>query len=210
MHFFRRSPASPARLGVFPGTFNPVTAAHLALATAALDLLDEVVFVLPRQFPHKAYSGATFRQRVELLTLAAAHEPRFSIAACPKGLFVGIAAACRQAYGPAVRLSFLCGRDAAERIVNWDYGTPGAIHEILRQFDLLVAARAGEYQPPAGIAHACRTLQVVPGEWSHVSATGVRERIAAGQSWEHLVPAPTRHRVREIYVPPPGCNPPTG
>ena len=55
---------------------------------------------------------------------------------------------CREAYGADVRLSFLCGRDAAERIANWDYGRPGAFLEMLRQFDILVAARAGEYCPP--------------------------------------------------------------
>src|ERR1039458_7945743 len=69
------------RLGVLPGTFNPVTVAHLALAEAALTIVDEVVFVLPRQFPHKTYSGAAFEQRAELLEMALEGEPRFSAAA---------------------------------------------------------------------------------------------------------------------------------
>src|ERR1039458_5080843 len=60
MEFLRRSKDRPYRLGVLPGTFNPVTVAHLALAEAALTIVDEVVFVLPRQFPHKTYSGAAF------------------------------------------------------------------------------------------------------------------------------------------------------
>src|SRR3954447_25714353 len=116
MEFFRRNAAQPKRLGVFPGSFNPVTVAHLALAAAALNIVDEVVFVLPRQFPHKTYSGASFEQRMELLSLALAAHPRFSAAVSENGLFVEIADECRECFGADVRLSFLCGRDAAERI----------------------------------------------------------------------------------------------
>ena len=84
------------------------------------------MFVLPRQFPHKTYSGASFEQRKELLSLALAAHPRFSAAVSENGLFVEIADECRECYGADVQLSFLCGRDAAERIVNWDYGRPEA------------------------------------------------------------------------------------
>ena len=59
--------------------------AHLALAEAALALVDEVLFVLPRQFPHKIYSGASFEERVELLGSALDGSPRFSVAACEGG-----------------------------------------------------------------------------------------------------------------------------
>jgi nicotinic acid mononucleotide adenylyltransferase len=116
MEFFRRSLAHPSRLGILPGTFNPVTVAHLALAQAAASCVDEVLFVLPRVFPHKEYSGATFGERVELLCLALASFPHFSIAASDRGLFLDIADECRAVYGATVRLTFLCGRDAAERI----------------------------------------------------------------------------------------------
>src|SRR5664279_3363104 len=99
MEFLRRSKDMPCRLGVLPGTFNPVTVAHLALAEAALSVVDEVVFVLPRRFPHKTYSGAGFEQRAELLVMALSGEPRFSAAACEGGLFVEIAGECHEAYG---------------------------------------------------------------------------------------------------------------
>jgi len=121
-----------------------------------------------------------------------------SIATSEGGLFVDIAAECRAAYGPDVRLTFLCGRDAAERIAGWDYGEPGAFHAMLRQFDLLVAARAGEYRPPAEWGGAIGRLELA-GAFDHVSATEVRERIARGDPWEHLVPPEASGQVREIY-----------
>src|SRR5690349_9471334 len=114
MEFFRRASDSPRRLGILPGSFNPLTSAHLGLACAALNVLDEVLFVLPRVFPHKAYSGASFEERLAMLQAAAGEDPRLSIAASDRGLFLEIAEECREAYGPEVDLSFLCGRDAAE------------------------------------------------------------------------------------------------
>lgn len=198
MHFFRRADGMPSRLGILPGTFNPITVAHVALARAALSHVDEVVYVLPRVFPHKPYDRASFAQRVQLLLAAAGEDPGFSVAAADGGLFVEIAAECRAAYGNHVAFTFLCGRDAAERIVNWDYGRPGALGDMLRQFDLLVAARGGEYEPPAEFRAAIRSMELA-GEFDHVSATEVRELIARGETWEHLVPSAIRQRVKEIY-----------
>ncbi len=198
MEFLQRSINKPHRLGVLPGTFNPVTVAHLALAEAALTVVDEVVFVLPRHFPHKTYSGAGFEQRVELLDLVLAGEPRFSAAISQGGLFVEIARECREAYGADVRLSFLCGRDAAERIANWDYGHAGAFQEMLTKFDFLVAARGGEYCPPHSLSRSFARLEL-NGAFNHVSASDVRARIGRGEPWEHLVPPAVRRRVGEIY-----------
>lgn len=198
MEFFRRSPAQPSRLGILPGTFNPITMAHLALAGAARQFCDEILFILPRQLPHKQFSGASFEQRIAMLRTAVANEPGFSVAASDRGLFMEIAEECRQAYGHRTRLTFLCGRDAAERIAGWDYGRPGAFPEMLRQFDLLVASRDGHYHPPPELKPFVRCL-TLPGEFDEVSATEIRDRAARGGAWEHLVPPQIREAVRKIY-----------
>lgn len=92
----------------------------------------------------------------------------------------------------------LCGRDAAERILHWDYGEPGAIERMLEEFRLLVAARRGECSLPPTLAPAIGRLEL-SGEFDHVSATEVRRRIAAGEPWEHLVPATVHDQVRRLY-----------
>jgi nicotinate-nucleotide adenylyltransferase len=198
MEFFQRASGRPKRLGILPGTFNPITVAHLALAEAGLSQLDEVVFVLPRVFPHKDYSGASFDRRVAMLRAAA--PPGCSIASATGGLFLEIAHECRESYGADTRLAFLCGRDAAERIADWDYGRPGAFAEMLREFDLLVAARRGEYQAPPEFADAIRTLELA-GKFDHISASEVRRLIGRGEAWEHLVPEAVRDSVRQTYSP---------
>lgn len=198
MEFFQTAEDIPARLGILPGSFNPVTIAHLALAKSALAAVSEVVFVLPRSFPHKLYVGASFPQRVEMLRAALRNEPECSIAASDSGLFVDIAAECRAAYGRNTRLTFICGRDAAERIAQWDYGVPGAFDAMLQQFDLLVAGRAGEFQIPPEWNRFIERLDL-PTAFDFVSSSEVRERIAHGETWEHLVPPEVREYVREIY-----------
>jgi nicotinate-nucleotide adenylyltransferase len=208
MEFFRRTGVRPHRLGILPGAFNPITIAHLALAQSALELVDEVLFVLPRVFPHKGYEGATFEQRLEMLGTALADEPRYSVGASGRGLFVEIAEECRLSYGSDVRLTFLCGRDAAERIVSWDYGRPGAIAGMLEKFDLLVSARAGEYDPPAELACSIAPLPIEES-FDRISATEVRQRIAQGQPWEYLVPAAIAPliRSRNYYLSMPSDSP---
>jgi nicotinate-nucleotide adenylyltransferase len=198
MEFFHRAGGSPARLGILPGTFNPVTTAHLALAEAGLAWVDEVLFVLPRELPHKEFTGATFAQRIEMLRSALAGQPAFSLASSEGGLFVEIAGECRREYDAGVRLSFLCGRDAAERIAAWDYGQPGAFAGMLRSFDLLVAGRGGHYEPPAEFREAIRPLEF-SGEYDAVSATGVRQRVARGEPGELMVPEAARELARRIY-----------
>ncbi len=198
MRLIRRGAPAPARLGIFPGSFNPLTAAHMAVARAGLGAVDEVLFVLPESFPHKGFQGASFSERIEMLSAALEEEPAFSLASSEGGLFAEIAAECRAFYPPAVRLSFLCGRDAAERASGWDYGRPGAFSDMLRSFDLMVAARGGEYEPEAEIGRRVERIAVGP-EWAAVSASEVRRRILSGELWEHLVPAAIREQAKRIY-----------
>jgi len=198
VEFLHRAPGRPLHLGILPGAFNPVTVAHLALAHAALARVDEVVFVLPRSFPHKELSGAALEARADLLLALAEGSASFSVACADGGLFIEIARECRAAYGGGVDLSILCGRDAAERIVYWDYGVPEAIDKMLEEFGLLVASRRGEYVAPPRLAHAIRRLEL-DGEFDHVSASEVRRQIAAGGAWQHLVPAAVCDRVWRLY-----------
>jgi len=199
MQFHRRAAVSPTRLGVFPGSFNPPTIAHLALARAALKAVDEVVFVLPRSFPHKEYRGTNLEQRVELLQDTVSVDPRFSLAITEGGLFIDIAHECRVAYGADIGLSFVCGRDAAERIASWNYGRAEAWPEMLREFEMLVAPRAGGYSPHPDQLGSFRQITIDPG-CDLISATEVRRRIATGEPWEHLVPEAIHARVREFYA----------
>ena len=202
MQFFRRAEGKPERLAILSAAFNPPTRAHTALARAGLKAAGEILFVLPRVFPHsKDYRRVGLFERVRLLEAALHGEPRYSIAATEGGLFIEIARECRAAYDPGVRLMFLCGRDAAERIVSWDYGRPGAIDEMLEEFELLVAPRHGPYVPPAALRHRIHAISL-DEECDHVSGSEIRRRIGDNEPWEHLVPENIIPLVRELYTRP--------
>jgi nicotinate (nicotinamide) nucleotide adenylyltransferase len=194
--FLRRANVPVHHLGILPGAFNPPTKAHLALAKAAH--LEQVLFVLPRELPHKRYSGVTFEERMELLLAAVQEEPRFAVAASEGGLLIEIARECREAYGPGPNLTFLCGRDAAERIVNWDYGRPGAFPKMLEEFEMMVASRNGNYVPPAALRGRIHALELEEN-CDHIAATEVRERIGLDESWRELVPDAIADEVKKLY-----------
>ncbi len=196
MELIRRMGIEPTRLGIFAGSFNPPTRAHVTLAEAALARVDELLFVVPREFPHKDFHGAGLEERVEMLRRIADAELRFSIGIADRGLFIDIAREARRHYANA-ELLFLCGRDAAERIANWDYGDPSAFSRMLEEFRLLVARRRGEYVPPSDLLHRIEALEV--DGLDEISSTEVRERIGRNQDWRELVPEAIVENIEKVY-----------
>ncbi|MGI8741679.1 MAG: nicotinate-nicotinamide nucleotide adenylyltransferase [Bryobacteraceae bacterium] len=194
MKFYRGSGPSPARLGILAGSFNPPTIAHRELARAARRQVDAVLCVLPRRFPHKEYFGATLEQRLEMLGALNLG----GIATSDGSLYIEIARECRLHYGPSTDICVLCGTDAAERILTWDYGRPGVAEEMLSEFELLVAPRGRAFEPPAEFRDRIAPLHLA-GNFHPISSSEVRERIRTKEPWEHLVPAEIVEKVRRIY-----------
>ncbi|MBM3737025.1 MAG: hypothetical protein FJW39_14685 [Acidobacteria bacterium] len=191
-------PRDPRSVGIFPGSFHPVTRAHEALAQAALREVDIVIFAMPRRFPHKRYEGVGLEQRMAIAGCVARGCPRSGAAITEGGLFIDMAREARVHY-PEAAIWILCGRDAAERIVGWTYDGLG-IEEQLREYGLLVAARQGEYAPPERLRERIRPLAMAP-DWDALSATEVRARMESGGAWEELVPECAVEAVRETYLP---------
>src|SRR5258708_21803162 len=200
MQFYNRVTGVPVKLAILPGAFNPPTRAHLAMAESALTVADEVLFVLPRAFPHKEYSGAGLDWRLELLRAALAGKARFSLASSDRGLFIDMAREARADYGGSTELFILCGRDAAERIVNWDYGRGESIEKQLEVFELLVASRGGNYDPPPPIGNRVRSIEL-PAGVEEISSTEARRRIRAGEPWRDLVPDPVARLIEQRIEP---------
>ncbi len=171
------SPLRTGRLGILPAAFNPPTKAHLALADEAADFadLDQVAFTLPEKLPHKAFEGATFDQRVAMLEAAVAERPDRAVAVAEGGLFIEIAREVRELCGPAVEIFLICGSDAADRIVRWDYGAGPTFTEQLREFSMLVGSRGGRYDVPNECRGGIQTFDL-PADYAAVSSTAARAR----------------------------------
>jgi nicotinic acid mononucleotide adenylyltransferase len=164
----------------------------------ALNQADEVVWVLPRVFPHKGFEGAGFEARRGMLEALARQEPGFSVAVSDGGLYAEIAEEARTCFGPQTDISLVLGRDAAERIAAWDYGSPSVFDDFVRRYRLFVAARGGEFEPSSHHKDFIFTLPM-ESSWDDISSSEVRRRIANGEDWRHLVPAAIADMVEMIY-----------
>jgi nicotinate-nucleotide adenylyltransferase len=198
LEFLYRTARNPARVALFPGTWNPPTIAHVDIARMACRQADEVIWILPRVFPHKGFEGAGFDARRGMLETLARDHVGFSAAVSEGGLYAEMAAEARDYFGPQTEIALVLGRDAAERIAAWDYGAPGVFDDFVRRHRLLVAARGGEYEP-AG--HHRERISRLPMEasWDDVSSSEVRRRIENGEDWRMLVPPAIAETVEELY-----------
>lgn len=197
LEFLWRGSGRRGRVAMFPGAWNPPTVAHVEIARAALGRVEEVIWTIPRRFPHKDFEGASFAERCEMIREIAASEEGFSAAIAEGGLYVEMARETREAYGEDVEVDMLCGRDAAERIERWDYGREGVFEEMVREFRLVVAARAGEYA--ADMEHGGRIATLdMSCSFDDVSSSEVRRRIVAGEDWAALVPGVIRDKVMRV------------
>lgn len=203
LHFHKGAPfqgghVERGNIGIFPGVFNPVTRAHLALVRASIEqyTLRQVVFLLPTSFPHKKYSDTGFENRILLLQAALAEDERCVVASSQTGLFYEIAAEVSECYPLNPQLFFLCGRDAAERIVSWNYDGALSFAQQLEKFELLVASRDGVYQPPPVLKKYIHTVHLSP-EWNSISASGFRRAIRQNQNWERFVSPEVARIIRQ-------------
>ncbi len=197
MRFLRRPRHESRCIAVFCGAFHPPTIAHRELARAAGGHVDEVLWVMPERFPHKAYEGVGLPERLRMV-LEATDDP---VAMSEESLFFTIAEEAERCTEASIRL--LIGEDGARRLVEWDYGfTPEEharyLREHLDRFGILTARRQEAWELPPGLEERFTWLDV-DEEIARVSSTLVRERIARGEAWEMLVPERIRARVAEFY-----------
>jgi nicotinate-nucleotide adenylyltransferase len=192
------------RLGVLGGAYNPITLAHLAMADTAVEAfhLHEVLFLLPQVPPHKTIFGASLEQRLAMMQLAVADRSYAAVGLSTHGLFIDIYQALQELYPHQPAVYFLTGRDAAERILTWDYvDTATAYRQMFTSFQLIVCDRDGGFHLPHDARlcpyrnriHRCQ----LPANYDHVSSTAIRQRCQQGRPITDLVPAAVASYITE-------------
>lgn len=189
------SPAAP-RVGIFGGSFDPVHNAHVALARLALDelQLDELRWVPAGQAWQKARPLTDATHREAMLRLAIAGEPRFSVSRIEldragASFTLDTVREMQNAHHGA-QWFLLIGQDQYAGFHTWQ-----GWQELLGRVTLAVAQRsvpasagdsAASWAVDAQVqraAHAAVTLPMMD-----VSSTEIRQRVAAGQGIDALVP----------------------
>lgn len=156
------------RTGVYPGSFNPPTVAHLAVARAAvaqcrLDRLDLTISVDALGKPGGELDALEARE--EALRRAVAGEPTLAVRISPHRLLVDVAAG----YDVLV-----CGADKWGQLLDasW-YGSEAARDEALARLPLVAVAPRPPHPLPASGSARVVVLDLDPAHHV-VSATAVR------------------------------------
>lgn len=148
-------------VGVLPGSFDPLTAAHVALARAALRHggLSSLLFLLSVYVVDKADTAqAALADRALVLLRHVARRPRCGVAVCNRGLYVEEAEALAPLVPAGAELWFVVGHDKVEQIFDPRYyaDRDAALDRLFALAGLLVAPRgragraAGGILQPAG------------------------------------------------------------
>lgn len=176
------------KLGVFGGTFDPPHVGHLIVAQDAFTALrlDRVLFVPAAAPPHKhGRVAAPAEFRLAMLRAAIGADSRFAVEelelrrAGPSYTVDTLRAL--HADHPEAELFFLLGADQFREFHTWR--DPAEIARLARP---VVLSRGGREDVGAVIDLPYQTLAVTRID---VSATEVRERVAARAPIRYLVPA---------------------
>ena len=190
------------------GTFDPIHRAHLAMARRAMETegLDRVLFMPSKIPPHKMGRRITPENvRRDMVELAVAGESGFYFSDFEfrrrEITYTARTLSLFQKAEPEEELYFILGGDSLFYFEKW-YRP----EEILRHATLLAFSRDGlscnQMEERAGMlmARFGGEIRVVPMPWMEMSSSGIRERIARGESVEEYLP-PSVYR----YILKTGC-----
>lgn len=218
--FVRRAPqgitAPCQRLGVFDSSFNPPHNAHVEMMRLAQQQfhLDEVLLLLAKANVDKKEFGATLEQRLVMMLGIAEEHPDYSVAAVSHGRFVDKAVALREAYPEGTEIFFLLGYDTLVRLFDPKYYADlTAELEQLFSMAQCIATNRKEHGIEAiqqllardAARPFAHKIHLLPLDDFHasLSSTEVRQRIAAHEPYEHLVPPKVAEFIRQAKLYPP-------
>ncbi len=178
------------KIGIYGGSFDPIHHGHLILAREAREVLglDEVIFVLAAQSPHKTTRlPASAAVRWAMLNAAIAGEAGFSASRLeidrpPPSYSIDTVEQLRAAREEA-EFFFLIGEDNLAQLPSWH-----RFDELGRLVQFVVLDRSG--------MTVAQTYPVIRRKID-ISATTIRKRVASGRSIRYLVPEAVAQTIRQ-------------
>jgi nicotinate-nucleotide adenylyltransferase len=217
---------SIAPIGIFGGTFDPIHFGHLRLAQELAESLrmGEVRFTPSGTPPHRAAPQVTAQQRLDMVRLATAANPLFTVddrevRRSGPGYTIDTLLEVRSAAGANRPLCVMLGADAFLELATWHRW-----HELFALAHVIVAHRPGfppeswlqrMPQPLAReynqrLLHQPFAVHLSPGGGIvtqaiaalDISASMIRDSLARGVSPRYLLPDPVLDYIRsnQLYI----------
>jgi nicotinate (nicotinamide) nucleotide adenylyltransferase len=198
------------RLGIFASSFNPPTKAHVELIRRAAEnfSLDEVLALAGKTNADKKTYECPLEDRIAMLELTFAEQPRISIGLSSHAFYVDILEALARKYPTQTDLHFIVGLDTFERVLDFEdqyskrfyrafNGRAEAQLFLFSKSTFIVAGRAGAGSEKVALlvgrernvpADRVKYLDF-PDDLGDLSATEVRRRRRDGLPIKGLAPA---------------------
>ena len=191
------------RLGVFSGSFNPPTVAHVRMCEHAQRQLGlhEILLLLAIVNVDKTQFDFSIQERAKMMLAVAQERSDWSVALCSHGRFVEKAKAVAEAYPEGTEVWFIVGHDTLVRIFEPRFYLDMPMHRALENFfglaRLAVFPRGSaderaisEFLSRDEVRPFADKIAVLPSEPSllWVSSTLVRQKLKRGEPVNELVP----------------------
>lgn len=200
--------ANAPRVAMFGGTFNPVHIGHLRAAVELREQLqlDRVHMIVNREPPHRQVPGVSGGDRYAMLQAAVAPLDGIEVDARELGregpsYSVDTLKSLREEYGPSARLMMVVGVDAFLGLPRWHLPEdifalahvvviqrPGATLELDEAMRVIVGGREASNSTTLMASPFGHYLPLRLPTPIELSATAIRERLAAGRDTRYLLP----------------------
>jgi len=184
-----RRVAGPKRVGIMGGTFDPIHHGHLVAASEVAErfALDQVVFVPTGQPWQKGdVTVSPAEDRYLMTVIATASNPRFHVSRADierdgPTYTIDTLTDLRKELGRRVKLFFITGADALERILSWKDA-----EKVFTLAHFIGVTRPGFELSDDHLPADTVSLVEVPA--MAISSTDCRRRVAEGKPVWYLVP----------------------
>ena len=194
------------KIGIFGGTFDPVHNGHMGLAEDSVKEagLNEVIMIPASISPFKQdRKTASGEDRFRMLALVAGLDDKITVSRDElnnEGVsYTYLTMRRLQNANPDARLYFICGTDSFLKVDTWMEA-----EELLTKYSFIVASDRPGYRHDE-LEEAINRIKekfgteiiVINNRQFDVSSTEIRDRIAAGQPIDDLVPGPVTRYIEE-------------
>lgn len=173
-------------IGLYFGSFNPIHAGHLIMASYVLEeaKLDQIWFVVSPHNPFKLQSSLLNEyDRLHLVRMAVEKEPRFKAVdiefKLPRPSYTIDTLQYLEEKYPNHLFSIIIGSDSLQNLDKWKNADV-----LMKRYSFLVYTRPGF--PPRTDLPVKQTILDVP--LLQISSTHIRTKIKEGKSIRYLVP----------------------